>query len=86
MDRPFMGENQGDIINPRNQVAMILYITRHYGKCKKLLNFYRDFNSNKFFLYFPRNFNRLKCMLCYLLYTISLYTRQYFNHKDVNVM
>ncbi len=35
MDRPFMGEGQGDIINPRNQVAMILYITRHYGKCKK---------------------------------------------------
>ena len=33
MDKPFQGDGQKDIISIKNQVAMILYVTRNYLKC-----------------------------------------------------
>jgi len=33
MDKPFQVDGQNNILNVKNQIAMILYVTRNYGKC-----------------------------------------------------
>ena len=34
MDQPF--QNESGFVNPKNQIAMLLYVTRVYGKCKPI--------------------------------------------------